>query len=254
MKKLIMLFAFLLPLSLIAQEYTWETVRMDGSRTAAAKSGKTKVKANSSAAKVIKLVDAAQPAMARVKEVIGYSSEALTKGYPESALSNWTVDIIMKKVESLAGKRVHVGFGNFGGIRVDMPQGDILLDDILSMFPFKNNLVYLELKGSTLRSVFEWMASTHVQPVGGVKMVVEKGKLTSLLIDDQPVDDEKVYGVATNSFLLSGGDGFYLGKDALATVIYDELVQDAMLESIRKTTAEGKAFEYKKDGRVVIIK
>ena len=254
MKKLILLVSFLLPLTLMAQEYTWETVPMDGSRSAAVKAGKTKVKANSSAAKVMKLVDAAQPAMARVKEVIGYSTEALTKGYPESALSNWTVDIIMEKVESLAGKRVHVGFGNFGGIRVDMPQGDILLDDILSMFPFKNNLVYLELKGSTLRSIFEWMASTHVQPVGGVKMVVDKGKLESLMIDGQPVDDEKVYGVATNSFLLYGGDGFYLAKDALEKVVYDELVQDAMLESIRKTTAEGKAFEYKKDGRVVIKK
>ena len=227
---------------------------MDGSRTAAVKDGKTKVKANSSAAKVMKLVEAAQPAMARVKEVIGYSTEAISKGYPESALSNWTVDTIMEKVESLAGKKVHVGFGNFGGIRVDMPQGDILLDDILSMFPFRNNLVYLELKGSTLRSIFEWMASTHVQPIGGVKVVIEKGKLESLHIDGQPVDDEKVYGVATNSFLLNGGDGFHLGKDALVKVIYDDLVQDAMLESIRKTTAAGKAFEYKKDGRVVIKK
>ena len=103
---------------------------MDGSRTAEVKSGKTKIKANSSAAKVMKLVDAAQPAMARVKEVIGFSTEALSKGYPESPLSNWTVDTIMEKVEQLAGKKVHVGFANFGGIRVDMPQGDILLDDI----------------------------------------------------------------------------------------------------------------------------
>ena len=59
--------AFLLPLSLMAQEYSWENVPMDGSRTAAVKSGQKKVKANSSAAKVMKLVDAAQPAMARVR-------------------------------------------------------------------------------------------------------------------------------------------------------------------------------------------
>jgi 2',3'-cyclic-nucleotide 2'-phosphodiesterase (5'-nucleotidase family) len=98
------------------------------------------------------------------------------------------------------------------------------------------------------------MASTYAQPVGGVQVVFEKGKLASLLIDGQPVDDEKVYGVATNSFLLSGGDGFYLGKDALVKVVYDDLMQDAMLESIRKTTASGKPFEYKSDGRVVIKK
>ena len=254
MKKILFTLALLLPLSLLAQEYKWENVPMDGSRTAAVKAGETKVKPNSSAAKVMKLVEDAQPAMARVKEVIGFSKEALYKGYPESPLSNWTVDTIMEKVEELAGKKVHVGFANFGGIRVDMPQGDILLDDILSMFPFRNNLVYLELKGSTLRGIFEWMATANVQPVGGVQVVFEKGKLVSLLIDGQPVEDEKVYGVATNSFLLNGGDGFYLAKDALTMVVYEELMQGAMLESIRKTTAAGKAFEYKCDGRVIVKK
>lgn len=254
MKKILFALALLLPLSLLAQEYKWENVPMDGSRTAAVKAGETKVKPNSSAAKVMKLVEDAQPAMARVKEVVGFSKEALYKGYPESPLSNWTVDTIMEKVEELAGKKVHVGFANFGGIRVDMPQGDILLDDILSMFPFRNNLVYLELKGSTLRGIFEWMATANVQPVGGVQVVFEKGKFVSLLIDGQPVEDEKVYGVATNSFLLNGGDGFYLAKDALTMVVYEELMQDAMLESIRKTTAAGKAFEYKCDGRVIVKK
>ena len=252
MRKLLGLLVFLLPLSAMAQEYSWETVPMDGTRTAAVQAGKTKVKKSSSAAKVMKVVAEAQPAMAKVKEVIGYSTEALSKDYPECGLSNWTVDTIMEKVAQLSGKKVDVGFANSGGIRVDMPKGDILLDDILSMFPFRNNLVYLEHKGSTLRAIFEWMAAGMVQPVGGVKMVVENGKLASLLVGGEPLDDDKVYVVATNSFLLAGGDGFYLSKDALKEVIFEELVQDAMLESVRKRTAEGKPFEYKSDGRVII--
>lgn len=252
MRKLLGLLVFLLPLSAMAQEYSWETVPMDGTRTAAVQAGKTKVKKSSSAAKVMKVVADAQPAMAKVKEVIGYSTEALSMDYPECGLSNWTVDTIMEKVAQLSGKKVDVGFANSGGIRVDMPKGDILLDDILSMFPFRNNLVYLEHKGSTLRAIFEWMAAGMVQPVGGVKMVVENGKLASLLVGGEPLDDDKVYVVATNSFLLAGGDGFYLSKDALKEVIFEELVQDAMLESVRKRTAEGKPFEYKSDGRVII--
>ena len=98
------------------------------------------------------------------------------------------------------------------------------------------------------------MASTRVQALGGVKMVVENGKLASILIGDEPLDDEKVYTVATNSFLLHGGDGLFLAKDAVAMKIYDELVMDAMLESIRKCTAEGRPFEYKLDSRVIIKK
>ena len=254
MKRLFGLILILCSASLAAQDYSWESVDMDGSRRAALEKGEIKLKKNSAAAKTIALVEAAQPAMARVKEVIGYSTEALSKSYPESKLSNWTVDTIMEKVAELSGKKVDVGFANFGGIRVDMPKGDILLDDILSMFPFKNNLVYIEHKGSTLRSIFEWMASTRVQAVGGVKMVVENGKLESILVDGEPLDDDKVYVVATNSFLLNGGDGFFLAKDAVDMKIYDELVMDAMLESIRICTAEGRPFEYKLDSRVIIKK
>ena len=254
MKRLFGLILILCSVSLAAQEYSWESEDMDGSRTAALEKGEIKLKKNSSAAKTIALVEAAQPAMARVKEVIGHSTEALSKSYPQSKLSNWTVDTIMEKVASLSGKKVDVGFANFGGIRVDMPQGDILLDDILSMFPFKNNLVYIEHKGSTLRGIFEWMASTRVQPIGGVEMVVQDGKLESLLIGGEPLDDDKVYVVATNSFLLNGGDGFFLAKDAVDMKIYDELVLDAMLESIRKFTAQGRPFEYKLDSRVIIKK
>lgn len=254
MKRLFGLILILCSVSLAAQEYSWESEDMDGSRTAALEKGEIKLKKNSAAAKTIALVEAAQPAMARVKEVIGHSTEALSKAYPQSKLSNWTVDTIMEKVASLSGKKVDVGFANFGGIRVDMPQGDILLDDILSMFPFKNNLVYIEHKGSTLRGIFEWMASTRVQPIGGVEMVVQDGKLESLLIGGEPLDDDKVYVVATNSFLLNGGDGFFLAKDAVDMKIYDELVLDAMLESIRKFTAQGRPFEYKLDSRVIIKK
>ena len=52
--------------------------------------------------KDMKIVADAQPAMAKVKEVIGFSSEALSVEYPESGLSNWTVDTIMEKVRSVS--------------------------------------------------------------------------------------------------------------------------------------------------------
>ena len=90
--------------------------------------------------------------------------------------------------------------------------------------------------------------------VGGVKMVIEDGKLVSLTVGGEPLDDNKVYVVATNSFLLNGGDGLFLSKDAVSQVIYDDLMFDAMLDSIKKMTKESKPFEYKSDGRIIIVK
>ena len=256
-----------------AQEYRWKHSLMDGSRTGCeapakdnvdealgtfkggryiAPNGKTYRK-NSIVGRTARIVKDAQPAMARVKDVIGYSTNAMDVSYPESALSDWFVDIIMAKTEKLAGKKVDIGVVNFGGIRIDMPQGDIILDDMLSMFPFKNQLVYVEHTGKQIRTILEKMAADRFQVLGGVRVVAEEGKLLSAEIGGEPIDDDKVYGLATITFLLEGGDGLTLAENALSvTAFEDEDIIDAVLEFVYAETAAGRPIEYKTDGRVVI--
>lgn len=256
-----------------AQEYKWECVPVDGDMTGCVapskdnadktigtfKGGKYHApngkvfKRNSSVAKTAKVVLDAQPKMAKVKEVVGYSTNAMFSEYPESDLSNWFIDLLIEKTERLAGKKVHMGITNFGGIRVDMPQGDILLDDMLSMFPFKNYLTYVEHTGKQIRTILEEMAATRFQVLGGVRVVAEDGKLVSVEIDGEPLDDEKVYGMATISFLLDGGDDLTLSKNALSVTIYEDVpIIDAVLEHIKGETEACRPIEYKTDGRVII--
>ena len=255
------------------QEYEWKSVPMDASRTGCispskdnvpeavgvfkkgkyiAPNGKT-YKRNSIVARTAAIVLEAQPEMARVKDVIGYSTNAMSAHYPESELSNWFVDLLMRKTENLSGKKVHMGVANFGGIRIDMPEGEIILDDMLSMFPFKNQLAYVEHTGKQIRTMLEAMATRKFQVLGGVKVVAEDGKLLSVEIDGAPLDDDKTYGVATISFLLEGGDGLSLAKDALSVTVYDDVqIIDAVLEHVAAETEAGRAIEYKTDGRVVV--
>ena len=258
-----------------SQEYTWSATEMDGSRTGCSAPSKenvdeaigtfdgktyvapngTRHKKRSAAAKTAKAVLKAQPKMARVKDVVAHAIGSWDKGYPESELSNWLIDIMIAKTEAISGKPVHMGVTNFGGIRADMPQGDVILDDLLSMFPFKNYLVYLEHKGSTIRRIIEEMAATRFQVLGGVRVVVKDGKVESIEIGGEPLDDNKVYGLVTVSFLLHGGDGLFLANDALSMTEYHDVnVIDAVLEHVYAETAAGKSLEYKKDGRVTIIK
>ena len=256
-----------------AQEYSWEAVEMDGGMTGCVSPSKDNVsealgtfkggryiapdgkvyKRNSIVAKTARVVMAAQPEMARVKDVIGYSTRAMSATYPESALSNWFIDILMRKTEQLSGKKVHIGITNFGGIRVDMPQGDIILDDMLSMFPFKNYLAYVEHTGKQIRTILEGMAADRFQVLGGVKVVADGGKLVSVEIDGEPLDDEKVYGMATISFLLTGGDGLSLEENALSVTVYEDVpIIDAVLEHVNAETAAGRPIEYTVDGRVTV--
>lgn len=256
-----------------AQEYSWDAVVMDGSRTGCIspsrdnipeaigtfKGGKyiapdgTVYKKNSIVYQTAATVLAAQEKMARVKEVIGHSTEVMTATYPESPLSNWFVDILIRKTTELAGKKVHMGIVNFGGIRIDMPQGDIILDDMLSMFPFRNYLVYVEQTGKQIRAILESMAAGRFQVLGGVRVVADGGKLVSAEIDGEPLEDDKVYGLATISFLLGGGDGLSLDHNAVSvTEFRDVWIIDAVLEHVAAETAAGRPIEYQTDGRVVI--
>lgn len=250
----------------------WRRVKMDGTRTGVTFSSADNVKETIGemkgsgyqapdgkvfrkgvTPKVARIMLAAQPEMADVKQVVAYSPKAMVKAYPESALSDWFVDLLMDRCSEMTGRKVDVGFANFGGIRVDMPEGDVLMDDIMSMFPFRNKLCYLELKGRDVRAVLEQLAAEKWQVVGGARCVISRdGKLLSAEIGGEPIDDDKVYGVATLDFLLNGGDGLFLQKNALSTEIMDKYVIDIILPYVKQLTAEGKPLEYHTDGRIKI--
>ena len=194
----------------------------------------------------------AQPRMAELKRVLGYAPRAMEKHRPESELSNWFVDNIMADTERLTGRHVDVGIVNFGGIRSNIPQGDVLKDDIVSMFPFRNYLCHVTLKGEDLQAIFDRFAEKSPQVLGGVKFVVTNHKIDTLLIGGEPLDPEKLYGVATVDFLLDGGDGLYIARNAKDVVITDVKIMDSMIPYIEGLTAAGKPLEYHTDGRVVV--
>lgn len=274
MKRTVLIGILLLAgVSASAQEYEWKYVPVDGHMTGCTAPSRDNVKEtigeirggryhapggkvygrNSVVTRTAKVVLDAQPKMARVKEVIGYSTNPMFSYYPESELSNWFIDLLMDKTARLAGKKVHIGITNFGGIRVDMPQGQIILDDMLSMFPFRNYLTYIEHTGRQIRAILEEMAATRFEVLGGVKVVADGGKIVSVEIDGEPLDDDKVYGLATISFLLEGGDNLSLAENALSVTVYEDVpIIDAVLEHIKAETEAGRPIEYRTDGRVVI--
>lgn len=195
----------------------------------------------------------AQPVMAPVKEVIGYSTQLMTRYRPECPLSDWLADELVRAASEYFDRKVDIGLTNFGGIRVDMPQGAVTVDDIMSMFPFKNHICYVSLKGSDVRALFEQISARAVQVVSGVRMVVENGKLKSIEVGGEPLDDDRIYGLATIDFLLNGGDNIFAARNAVELLQSDILVYDMVRSYVERLTAEGKNIEYHTDGRVTVL-
>lgn len=256
-----------------ATDFKWKTVRMDGSRTGTSMpdpgnveaslgrvSGNTYVAPNGrrykggATVEVARLMIEAQPALSDVKEVIGYSEKEMKRSKPQSALSNWFVDALMENVGHMVDRPVDIGVYNFGGIRAEMPEGNVTVDDILSMFPFNNHPTYVVLKGADVRYAFERMAESGIQAVGGVQVVIRDNKLESLLIGGEPVDDKKTYGLVTVDFLLNGGDGLNLARNAQEVIITDKKVSDVVISHVRSLKAAGRSITGAVDDRVSIIK
>ena len=249
--------------------FSWEVFRMDGHRTGVTPPYASNVEealgrvddgvytapngavfnGGATAAAAADMISV-QPQLAALKEVVAYAPKTLTRNGDETELTNFLVDNLMIEVAKASGKKVDVGIMNFGGVRVDIPQGDVVLEDIVSMLPFKNYPCLVTLKGEDLLTTFEFMASTMPQVLGGVEFEVEENKIKKILIGGEPLDKEKYYGVATIDFLLDGGDGLKLGRNAKDLFIMKEKLSDVMIPCIKKLTEEGKPFEYKTDGRV----
>ena len=97
------------------------------------------------------------------------------------------------------------------------------------------------------------MAAHRFEVLGGVRVVAEGGKLLSAEIDGEPIEDDKIYGLATISFLLKGGDGLSLDQNAVSVQNFSNVqIIDAVLEHVYAETAAGRPIGYHTDGRVIV--
>ncbi|MCX7323882.1 MAG: 5'-nucleotidase C-terminal domain-containing protein [Hyphomicrobiales bacterium] len=111
---------------------------------------------------------------------------------------------------------------NGGGIRANKqyPVGHKLTRrDILSELPFGNRNVMTQVTGKAIRAALENGFSQVEQRAGrfpqvsGITVVYNPkaaagSRVVSVMVGGQPLDENKLYRVATNDFMLRGGDGY----------------------------------------------
>jgi 2',3'-cyclic-nucleotide 2'-phosphodiesterase (5'-nucleotidase family) len=121
-----------------------------------------------------------------------------------------------------AGTGADMAIVNGGGIRGDAlyPAGRVLTRrDILLELPFGNTTVLVELPGAQIRALLETGLSEFGRPAGrfpqvsGLVVTVDPAapvgsRIVALTHDGAPLDPEKSYTVASNSFLYDGGNGY----------------------------------------------
>jgi 5'-nucleotidase / UDP-sugar diphosphatase len=100
-----------------------------------------------------------------------------------------------------------VAFFNSGSIRIDdvLPPGPLTQYDVIRMLPFGGTVVLVEMPGSLLQGVLE--QGEHNQGAGGYLQTANMRRSTdgtAWLINDKPLEGQRVYRAAVNDFLLTG--------------------------------------------------
>ena len=118
-----------------------------------------------------------------------------------------------------------ISIQNGGGVRVDLPQGDITVEKIYTVLPFKNTLVQLKATGQEIKAVLEdamdavTRNNTGSYPYAGglqwdVDLTQAKGqRVSNLKVRNtqgqyEPLNLNQTYQVITINFLADGQD-FY---------------------------------------------
>jgi len=106
---------------------------------------------------------------------------------------------------------------NSGGLRKSLTKGIIKYRDIYTLCPFDNTIVKINLLGREIKDVFEHSFSGNygiLQVSKEVKIECDLNspvgsRVKNIQINNKSLLPDKTYSVATNSFLASGGEGYF---------------------------------------------
>lgn len=234
-----------LSISIFAQErqkfeYKWDTVPIDD---------RWDFITDSTATRMIAAYDSV---LAPLREVLVRSDKRYDRNRPESALSDFVADALRKGAEKVDGHHVDIALTNFGGIRTNLPEGDVTMYDVLSMFPFHNFVVVFEISGKDFYCLMREHAE-RPEVMSGVRLVVDEGKVASVEVGGAPLDTTRTYTMASINFLMSGGDYWTLDTYARGKREYpDYLIRDAIVDALKEVALKGEILSLEKDGRTII--
>lgn len=226
-----------------------------------------------------KIEEIAQKKIARLEEPL------IFERHKEAVLGVFIADAIRKSMN------VNIAMTNAGGIRGDLPAGDISYEDLYRSVPFDNHLVKMELSGKQIKELAAIATSGQEAGIGyfsGLKILVnakfderskrdlngdqikekwERDRVIQVKLEDgSEIEDAKSYSFATNTFVaISGGDNYHYVMSQIPenkkSIQYDRTYRDAVVDYLQWHAKENKKinssqFPYytKENQRIILVK
>ncbi len=145
-----------------------------------------------------------------LQKTVFHAKERFSRVYnEESDLGNLYADILRET----GGAKI--AFINAGALRKDLPKGNVPLADLMDSFPFKDEIVILEMTGNQIMEVLEQSLTLErgMLQVSGLKVEYDMGRpegerILAIEVSHKVLDPKAAYRVATIEILAQGGDHF----------------------------------------------
>lgn len=205
---------------------------------------------------VVRLVQPYKDKLAgKMREVIGSGTTELIKGRPESKLTNYLGDLLLKEGQSYAKSHPLkptpvIAYQNYGGLRAIVPKGDITVGKIYELMPFENEMVLLKLKGDDVYAFAEKIAASGGDCVSGIQIGIRDGKVSHFEVNGKPLDRTAEYWLVTNDYVAGGGDGMEMFARRLEYIPTGIKLRDCIISYMRREYRAGKKISPNLDRRI----
>ncbi|MBO8131362.1 MAG: bifunctional metallophosphatase/5'-nucleotidase [Candidatus Marinimicrobia bacterium] len=166
----------------------------------------------------------------------------------ESNIGNWITDVMRKKFKT------DIALQNSGGIRKNMPAGEIRVRDIWEIVPFENEVVIIKVTGKQLLNIFMHYPENKMDllQISGAKLKINMntGRLYYVRVNGKKIRRKRNYTIATNSYVASHAERFLgIMAEDLHVIRTGVLLRDLLIEEIKK---EKEVYSYV-NGRIIIV-
>jgi 2',3'-cyclic-nucleotide 2'-phosphodiesterase (5'-nucleotidase family) len=175
--------------------------------------------------------------------VLAYCPETMdkSKGKWQTTIGNLLATAVFEfgnpVFEKRTQKTIDICLLNSGGIRAIIPQGNVSTRTAFEVMPFENSLYVVALKGTQIRAMGTYlMTEKKAHPIYGIQFFADKNDFTvkRILVNGQPLEDEKTYYVATSDYLANGGDNMTFFQESTEKYDLDYKIRNVLIDYFKK--------------------
>lgn len=102
---------------------------------------------------------------------------------------------------------------NSGGIRAGIPAGNITYGQVYEALPYDNTVVTFLMNGKEVKEMLNWISKAPEKldafQYAGLSGIIdiEKAGTENIKINNEPIDENKIYRICTSSFIANGNLG-----------------------------------------------